>query len=144
LKNINEDFLYSVNSNNKFGYINNQGDTIIKLGKYQYCFTDTFRKIAIVLKNDKIIAIDRNECELFEVFKVDNGPDYVSDGLFRIIKNNKIGFANVDGKIIIDPQFDCAFPFENGKAKVSKNCKTISDGENSKWESDNWFYISKP
>jgi hypothetical protein len=68
----------------------------------------------------------------------------VADGLFRIIINNKIGYADSGtGKIVIKPQFACAWPFENGRAKVSANCKTQSYGEHSTWFSDKWFYIDK-
>ena len=78
------------------------------------------------------------------MFPFDNGPDYAADGLFRIMTNNKIGYADeATGKVIIKPQFDCAFPFENGVAKVGLNCTTHSDGEHSYWTSDNWFYIDK-
>ena len=78
------------------------------------------------------------------MFSFDNGPDYASEGLFRIIQNNKIGYADsATGKVIIKPQFGCAFPFDNGFAKVSFNCATHSDGEHKIWTSDNWFYIDK-
>lgn len=126
------------------GYVNQDGDTIIPLGKYYYCYTDTFRNFAIVYTKDgKIIGIDRKEQELFEIFKYENGPDYLEDGLFRIIKNGKIGFANEQGCIIIEPQFDCAFPFKNDKAKVSNNCKSINEHENSSWISNQWKFINK-
>ena len=126
------------------GYINQHGDTVIPLGKYFYCFTDTLKNFAIVLKkNGQLIGIDKNEKELFEVYWFDNGPDYVTDGLFRIKKNGKIGYSDTNGKIVIEPQFDCAFPFEKGKAKVSNDCKTVMVGEYSKWISDNWIYIDK-
>lgn len=81
---------------------------------------------------------------MYKVFPFDNGPDYAADGLFRIVTNNKIGYADeATGKVIIKPQFDCAFPFENGVAKVGLNCTTHSDGEHSYWTSNNWFYINK-
>jgi hypothetical protein len=146
----NEDFLIKVCKGNfdevgaECAYVNLKGDTIIRFGHYQYCYTDTLKDIAIVIKNDgKLIAIDRNEKELFEVMWYDNGPDYISDGLFRIKKNNKIGYSNNKGEIIIEPQFDCAFPFENGKAKVSNDCKTISEDEYSQWVSDKWYFIDR-
>ena len=44
---------------------------------------------------------------------------------------------------MIKPQFDCAFPFEERKAKVSKNCKIQAEGEHSEWESDNWFLVDQ-
>lgn len=129
----------------EYGYKNKNGDIIISSGKYEVCFTDTFKTYAIVLKPSYgFVAIDRQENVLYKVFLYDSGPDYPSNGLFRIIKNNKIGFANSSsGQIIIEPQFDCAFPFENGIAKVSTNCKTQVDEEHSIWVSNNWYYIDK-
>jgi hypothetical protein len=94
-------------------------------------FTDTFKKIAIV-KKPKLgfVAINRREKVLFEVFTFDNGPDYLSDGLFRIKKNGKIGYADSDFSIKIQPQYGCAFPFENGVAEVSIDCKTVPADRN--------------
>jgi hypothetical protein len=127
------------------GYLNQDGDTIIPIGKYAMCFTDTFRTYAIVLKDSLgFIAIDSMENVLYNVFPFDNGPDYVSEGMFRIVENNKIGFADWStGKIIIKPKFDCAFPFEHGAAKVSTNCKIESEGEHGRWISEDWYYINK-
>lgn len=137
--------LYTDTSKEEYGYKNQAGDMAIPLGKYSFCFTDTFRTFAIVAKPGfGFVGIDRKENFLYEVFPFDNGPDYTSDGLFRIIENNKIGFADsASGKIVIKPIFDCAFPFENGKAKVSTNCKVQSNGEHSIWVSQDWFYIDK-
>jgi hypothetical protein len=126
------------------GYLNAKGDTIIPLGKYYYCFTDTLKTIAIVLKkNGEFIAINYKDKYLFTVFPFDNGPDPPSEGLFRILKNGKIGYANLDGKITIKPQFICAFPFNNGRAKVSFKCQSVKTGEYNRWESESWFYIDK-
>ena len=127
------------------GYRNQNGDIVIPLGRYSFCFTDTFRTYAVVAKPQfGLVAIDRKENILYKVFPYDNGPDYASDGLFRILENNKIGFADATtGKIVIEPEFDCAFPFENGVARVSVDCRRQSDGEHSTWLSDNWFYIDK-
>lgn len=126
------------------GYVNSKGDTVIAVGKYHYCYTDTLKYYAIVLKKGGgCIAIDKKDNELFEVFWYDNGPDYVEEGLFRIKKNGEIGYANIKGQIVIKPQFSCAFPFKNGKAKVSKNCSIVSDGEYKKWVSNKWYYIDK-
>lgn len=126
-------------------YIDHKGDTIIPLGKYMYCFTDTFRTYAIVLIEPKgFFAIDRNEKVMFEVYNYDNGPDYVEEGTFRMIENGKIGFADAaTGKILIKPIYECAYPFENGKAKVSVKCKQTPENEMIKWESENWIYINR-
>ena len=143
----NNDYLVSFTdaTTDVHGYKNQNGNIVIALGKYSFCFTDTFRTFAIVAKPQfGFVAIDRQENILYKVFPYDNGPDYTSDGLFRILENNKIGFADsTTGKIVIKPKFDCAFPFENGVARVSIDCKTQSDGEHNTWLSDNWYYIDK-
>ncbi len=127
------------------GYKNSKGEIVIALGKYEMCFTDTLKTYAIVVKqNTGFLAIDKQENVLYEVFPFDNGPDEPSDGLFRIIENGKIGYADaISGKVIIKPQFDCAWSFENGLAKVSANCTTKMDGEHSVWQSDQWYFIDK-
>lgn len=92
----------------------------------------------------KWVIMDASKTPLYDVFIYDNGPDYEADGLIRIVKNGKIGYADAKTyAIVIEPQFDCAFPFENGKAKVSNQCKTVQDGEYSSWESEAWQYVDK-
>lgn len=128
----------------QYGYVGLEGDTIIRPGKYAMCFTDTFRTFAVVAARGGLIAIDRKERMLYHVFPYDNGPDYPADGLFRIERGSKIGYADAaTGNVIIKPQFTCAFPFEQGKAKVAKHCSTIAEGEHQSWVSDDWFYIDK-
>ncbi len=128
-----------------YGYKNLKGDTIIPLGKYSICYTDPFRTYAIVLIPHKgFVGIDRQENILYEVFTFDNGPDETSDGLFRIITNNKIGYVNSSsGKIAISPKYACAWPFENGIAKVSFDSQIRTDGEHKIWLSHSWYYINK-
>jgi len=124
------------------GYANERGDTVIPLGRYPMCFTDTFNKFAIVLMSGKgFVGIDRKENVLFNVYPFDNGPDYPLCGLFRITKNGKIGYADLNGKIVIQPQFDCAYPFKNNKAKVGVGCKENKSGEHHFWTGGNWHTI---
>lgn len=126
-----------------FAFVDKRNDTIIPTGKYFATWTDTLKTFAIVSNNSEMIGIDRNENLLFSVFSFDNGPDYVVEGLFRVMRNGKIGYANKQGKVVIPCQFDCAYYFEDGKAKVSNNCKRIKDGEYHRWISDDWYYIDK-
>lgn len=128
----------------EYAYLNVSGDTVIPFGKYRTCYTRRFDKLAIVSLKDKgLVGIDRSENILFNVFVFDNGPDYPSDGLFRIIKDGKIGYADLNGNIVIEPKFDCAYPFKHGKAKVSTNCKTKTIGEHHYWTSKSWYIINK-
>ncbi|CAN0590351.1 unnamed protein product, partial [Ectocarpus sp. 12 AP-2014] len=105
------------------GYLNSKGDTIIPIEKYYYCYTDTIRDFGMVIEREtgKIIGIDENATELFEVFKYDNGPDFSENGIIRIIKNGKIGYANSKGEIVVEPYYKYASRFINGTAKVSNN-----------------------
>jgi WG containing repeat len=100
--------------------------------------------LTMVEIDHKWVLIDQEKKVQYDVFLYDNGPDYPSESLIRIVKNGKIGYADANTyTVVISPQFDCAFPFENGKAKVSKNCKTIKEGEHSTWASDAWQYVDK-
>jgi len=146
------DTLYSFSSDENAtemscGYKNNKGDTIIPLGKYMQCFTDTFIHFAIVYdkKNDasKMIAINRKDEIIFDIYYYDNGPDYISEGLFRIKRNGKIGYANEQGEIVIDPIYECANAFENNKAKVALKCTLTKEGEYTRQDSDAWFFIDR-
>ncbi|WP_299252057.1 hypothetical protein [uncultured Cytophaga sp.] len=126
------------------GYQNRSGDTIIPFNTFRMCYTDTFKTAAVVLKDGEgFVAIDRTMHVLYNVFPFDNGPDYISEGLYRIVKNNEIGYANAEGIICIQPQFACAYPFENGRAKVSKFCTLETIDEHTIWKSALWYYIDK-
>ncbi len=140
---VSEDEYFDMSSS--VAYADTKGNIVIPYGKYNYCYTDTFRTYAIVLDDDfNCFAIDRNEKKLYDIFWIDNRPDYVSEGLFRIIIDEKIGFADEKtGKIVIEPKYKCAFPFEEGIAKVAFECSSEQMGENEIWNSDNWFYINR-
>ena len=56
-----------------------------------------------------------------------------------------VGFADSLGNVIIEPQFKFAYPFKDGKAKVTfmGEHKMVSYGEHYHWVSDKWYYINK-
>jgi hypothetical protein len=127
-----------------YGYRNETNQIVIPIGKYE-CFTDTFRHYAIIFKEGAgFVGIDRQEHVLYSVFPFDNGPDDPANGVFRITAAGKIGYADAaTGRVVIQPQFACAWPFEHGTAKVALECETRSDGEYHYWLSDHWFFINK-
>lgn len=137
--------IFKCNNGRYVCYKNSQGIIIVTNRKYTIAFTDTVSSIGFVgNRKGQIFCINNQGKELFEVYKVDNGPDYVSDGAFRIVgKNNKIGFADTCGTIIIPPVFSYATPFRNGEAKVTFEGKNRKQGEYQYWESDHWFWIKK-
>lgn len=131
------------------GYVNQRGDTIVPMGKYVVCMTDTAVHFATVIdqtgSGPKAIGLDQQGHRLFEIFWYDNGPDYVSEGLFRILEDGKIGYADESGRVVIDPQFACASPFSDGQAKVTFDCELGGDpsDEHRPMVSDNWFIIDR-
>lgn len=123
-------------------FLNEKGEEIIPVGKYAMSYSDTIRDYGMVMDSTgRIWAITQTDSVLFEVYNFDNGPDYVEEGLFRILKDGLIGFANEAGEVVIEPQYQCAFPFEGGSAKVAFDCESTVEFEMTKWESEHWFYI---
>ncbi|MFC2102649.1 WG repeat-containing protein [Bacteroidota bacterium] len=88
-------------------------------------------------------AVDKKRNFLFEIYPFDNGPDYPSEGLFRIRENGKIGYADLQGDIVIAPSFEFANPFQNGIAVISEEGTLEQDGEHSVMKAAKWGVIDK-
>lgn len=130
-------------------FLNERGDTIVPYGKYKFCQINRVKNLVFAYENKqdaRIVCLDSQGKELYYVFQYDNGPDKIREGLFRIMdKNGLIGFADSLGNVVLKPQFKLAFPFENGKAKVtfSGKSKSSPDSKDEKhyWDSPDWYYI---
>lgn len=84
----------------------------------------------------------------FQPYQFDNGDDEVCCERYRIVdKAGKIGYANTQGYIIIEPKYAFGFPFKDGKAKVTDTgqMKEVKDSnvEYNYWDSDDWYYIDQ-
>ncbi len=109
-----------------------------------FMHSDSSKINKVVYTDEKgFIAFDKEGNELFQIFSYDNGPDYTSDGLFRIVKKGKIGYTDELGNIVINPQFNAALPFQNGMAAFCDGCNESSNGEHKIWEEGNWGFINK-
>ncbi|MCM1052115.1 MAG: TonB family protein [Paenibacillus sp.] len=88
---------------------------------------------------------DERYSKRYPAFHFDNGDDYVVDGMYRIVDDQgRIGYADENGNTVITPRFKCAFPFENGKARVADTGEERRyDAEHWYWESDDRYYIDK-
>ena len=130
-------------------FLNERGDTIVPYGKYKFCQINLVKNLVFAYENKQdaqIVCLNSQGEKLFYVFQYDNGPDKLREGLFRIMeKNGLIGFADYLGNVVIKPQFKFAFPFENGKAKVtfSGERKAVPDSKDERhyWNSPDWYYI---
>ena len=131
-------------------YLNTEGDTIIPFGKFKYLGTDTLKHFAQVFvdksKNSSCcVAIDHKERILFDIVFFDNMPEEFNEGLLRVKRNGKMGFANKYGQVVIPCIYDFVDWFENGKARVALNARVVPlhNGEHTMIESDDWFHIDK-
>lgn len=127
-----------------YAYFDEKGNKV--LGDYYAAYTDTITEYGIVSDPD-FVLIDKKGNHIYKIYPFDNGPDYTSEGIYRIVKDGKIGYADsLTSRVIVEPKFDCAFPFENGKARVSMKCKEVfafPGDEHPTWQSDEWYYIDK-
>ncbi|MBD3584019.1 WG repeat-containing protein [Flavobacterium selenitireducens] len=112
--------------------INEKGETIKVLDSSRYAVSfngDKLSYFAIFLIKGESgwTAIDSDEKVLFKVYNTSFGepsPDEIVENKIRIVgQNNKIGFADHKGNIIIKPQFEIVTSFSNGKAIIGESCE---------------------
>lgn len=138
--------LISFEQGDKYGYVNEDGKVILK-PQFPFVFSDTITNIGFVCdsKSKQILCINNLGEPLFYTFNYDNGPDYPSEGLFRIVsETGLIGYSDVNGNIVISPIYKFAYPFKNGKAKVASEGCAVQQKEYVRWEGDKWYYILNP
>jgi len=99
--------------------------------------------LAAVLDDQGWVLIDVKGREVIRPYTFDNGPDYFEEGLARFVQDRKFGFFDESGKVVIQPQFDFAYPFKDGKAKVGWGCTFTPDGEHQQVSGGEWKQIDK-
>ncbi len=94
-------------------------------------------------KGEGFVAYNAGGERLFVVYPYDNGPDYPSEGLFRIMEKGRIGFADTTGRVVIPPRFTAVFPFREGRAAFCVGCTTVREGEHRRWQGGKWGFIDR-
>jgi len=70
--------------------------------------------------------VDRKGAVLITgVPSVGNDADGFSEGLVRTVVDDKYGFADRKGSIVIKPAYDWASPFHHGNAEVCNKCRKM-------------------
>ena len=112
-----------VAKNNKYGYVNEQGEFVIPL---RYLYSTTMLTLgqfqdgyAMIKQKDKSVPIDTTGKAISVPGSVDYGRP--SEGLIPIRKNKKWGYADLFGKIRIPYKFEKAESFSKGFAIISQN-----------------------
>lgn len=113
------------------GYIDHKGDFVIKP---EFEVAGDFRDgVAVVKIDGELRAIDR-EGQLLDIDVEPPEPQFESgynprfemhDGLVRFIENQKFGYKDKDGNVVIKPQFFDAADFSEGLACVKKGKTTM-------------------
>jgi hypothetical protein len=126
----------------KWGYENASGQVMIQP---QFDMANDFSAhgIAAVVDEKGWAYINEKGKTFIRPFVIDNGPDYFEEGLARFRIDNKFGFFDRRGKIMIKPQFDFAFPFHEGLAAICMGCKEDPEGEHRSVKGGKWGYINK-
>ncbi len=125
-----------------YGFLDCEGEVAIP-AKYQIAYEFTDGGIAAVLDSNGWYYISRTGDFVIRPKIYDNGPDYFSDGLARYIEDGKYGFFDTSGKVVIEAQFEFAFPFEDGKAKIGTDCQFVGDGEHTTVDCMKWSYMER-
>ncbi|MBU2912834.1 WG repeat-containing protein [Reichenbachiella agariperforans] len=131
-------------------YVTAAGDTIVPFGHFAYYGTDSFTHVANVIlhPNDSTygrqVGINRYQDILFDLVMYDNGPEPLHDGLLRVLRNGKMGFANEKGQIVIPCIYDYVQRFDGGQAEVTFEATEYYDlDDHLRVESDTWFDIDR-
>jgi hypothetical protein len=126
-------------------YVDANGTTMIDCEKYLICFSDTFDNYAIVGTQDEgIVAINRQEEILYQVFVYDNGPDYPSDGYFRILQDGKMGYADAPtGESESSLNIQLPSHLKINMLLFVSNCDLIEEKDHYYWTNGQWGLIDK-
>ena len=124
----------------KWGYKNSHDKVVIEP---QFIIAQDFTPegIAAVVNTQGWAYINQKGEIIIRPFLFDNGPDPFEEGLARFTTNNKFGFFNRAGKVVIGPQFDYAAPFHEGLAVICEGCKEATEGEHRFMRGGKWGFI---
>lgn len=85
-------------------------------------FFDGWKKDVGHEKNMWGYVYDRKGNFLYRPYFYDNGADFFEEGVQRFVKNGKVGFADRNGKVVIEPKHDFVSPFNYGYAAFCDGC----------------------
>lgn len=112
---------------NRWGYKDADGNVVIPA---VYLFANDFNQsgTTAVFTDSGWVYINSSGSSLLTVLDVDNQPDKFSNGLARFVEQNKIGYFDESGSVIITPLYDFASSFEDGSALVCSECLVEKNG----------------
>ncbi len=97
---------------------------------------------AAVMAGDKVFYVSKGG-KTVRTWMVDNGADYFSEGMARTLSKGKFGYIDKDLNVVITPQYDFGFAFENGVAMVCNGCTLKPGDEHVEVEGGLWGSIDR-
>lgn len=116
----------AVKENEKWKFINNKGETISD-DVYEEIVLDS--KGRYIVGNTILLKKDGTYCLCDEKFNIKTKLEcsdvdvYIEDELIAVCQNEKWGYANSNGEIVIAPEYEEARSFSNGLAAVKNGNK---------------------
>jgi hypothetical protein len=135
--------LYKFEQGDFIGFKDAKG-TVVLPARYTYTYSDTFsHKAAIVIDSaEGPMVIDRTGKKILSPFIYDNGPDYIVEGVYRVVDaNKKIGFADMDGNIVIPIKYDFVSEFKDSLACFGTGYTVKQEGEVNLMQGGKWGFI---
>ncbi len=108
-----------VGINGGYGYIRYSGDFVIE--PFLEFTDDSYYEVGGLSSSQDYIVSTDMESGSYDQDYLSLDSQRIRDYLILYKKNDKIGFLDVFGKIIIEPEYESATSFINGKALVKKN-----------------------
>lgn len=126
----------------KWGYRDDDGRVAIP-PRYEIAREFSAAGIAAVVDEKGWAYIDRSGRVLVRPLAVDNGPDYFREGLARFRNDDRVGFFDRRGRVVIQASYTFARPFVEGRAAVCNGCAEIMEGEHLAVRGGKWGFIDR-
>jgi hypothetical protein len=124
----------------RHGFKDQNGKVVIE-PRFRFAYEFSPGGIAPVVEEKRFAFIDVNGRAIAEAYSYDNGPDYFVEGRARILKNGKVGFIDRAGKIAVEPHWEFAASFCEGRAAVCKGCRVRVRRGEKELGGGKWGYI---
>ena len=98
---------------------------------------------AVIVEDDLLFALASGRTA--PALWYDNGPDYFVEGLARSPRDGKVGFVNERLELVVPREWDFAFPFADGVARVCTGCAVRREegDEHSEVVGGSWGYVDR-
>lgn len=100
---------------------------------------------SVYSKDTGWVYLDRSGAVVVEnVMPYDNGPDAFRDGVVRVERGGKCGYADKAGRQVSPAMYDGCFPFEGSRGKVCVKCRKECDDKDCEHRSlkgGEWFCL---